>query len=115
MLVDSFYARVNEDKLLGPVFNDIAKVDWETHLPKMYDFWESIVFNNAIYRGNPMQAHIDVHRLTQLSKEHFDRWLQLFKATVDDLFSGTNAELIKVRAESIATVLQIKINQSEGV
>ncbi|HEX8327628.1 MAG TPA: hypothetical protein VF629_08810 [Hymenobacter sp.] len=32
-LVDTFYARVNEDALLRPVFNDVAQVDWATHLP----------------------------------------------------------------------------------
>ena len=40
-LVDAFYERVREDKILSSIFTDVARVDWEVHLPKMYDFWES--------------------------------------------------------------------------
>ena len=35
MMLDHFYARVREDALIGPIFNDIAKVDWEEHIPKI--------------------------------------------------------------------------------
>ena len=37
LLVDEFYKKANKDPLLGPVFNDIAKVNWEKHLPIMYN------------------------------------------------------------------------------
>lgn len=37
-MVDAFYDKVNKDPLLSPVFNEIAGVDWEKHLPKMYNF-----------------------------------------------------------------------------
>src|SRR5690349_21165879 len=37
-LVDSFYDKVNADPLLSPIFNGIAKVEWEHHLPTMYAF-----------------------------------------------------------------------------
>lgn len=44
-----------------------------------------------------------------MSKVHFDQWVKLFTKTVNELFEGDNAELIKQRATSIATVMQIKI------
>ena len=113
LLVDSFYARVNEDPDLGPVFNEVMKVDWDKHLPKMYDFWHSIVFQSASYRGNPMQAHINVHKMSPLRKPLFDRWLSIFCSVVDKHFKGPLANTVKVRAESIATVIQIKLAETD--
>ena len=50
-LVNLFYDRVRRDDMLGPVFDDIAHVDWPTHLPLMYDFWESVLFGTATFKG----------------------------------------------------------------
>jgi truncated hemoglobin YjbI len=36
-LVDAFDDRGREDGLLGPIFNDVARVEWAAHLPRMYD------------------------------------------------------------------------------
>jgi hemoglobin len=38
-MVRRFYADVAQDDLLGPMFNDVARVDWSEHLPKLTDFW----------------------------------------------------------------------------
>lgn len=46
-LVDAFYGRVRADAILSPIFDGIARVDWTLHLPKMYDFWESVLFGRA--------------------------------------------------------------------
>ena len=32
-LVRRFYADVTQDDLLGPMFNEVARVDWSEHLP----------------------------------------------------------------------------------
>jgi len=56
-----------------------------------------------------MTPHINLHRVARLTKKHFTRWLQLFTATVDELFEGEKAELAKQRALSIATVMQLKL------
>lgn len=111
-LIDSFYTKVRADDTIGYLFNDVAKVNWEQHLPRMYDFWESIIFQTGNFRGNPMTAHMALHQRSPLSKSHFDRWLSLFNQTVDELFEGNNAELAKQRALSIATMMQIKIASS---
>ena len=110
-LIDSFYTKVRVDDQIAYLFNDVAKVDWEHHLPRMYDFWESILFQTGTFSGNPMTAHMQLHQRSPLAKEHFARWLQLFNETVDELFDGDRAELIKQRALSIATIMQIKIAQ----
>mgnify|MGYP003578272911 CR=1 FL=1 len=111
-LIDAFYTRVRADDTIGYLFNDVAKVNWEQHLPRMYDFWEGILFQTGGFTGNPMTAHMQLHQQSPLSKEHFDRWLQLFRQTVDELFEGDNAGLAKQRALSIATMMQIKISSS---
>ena len=100
--VDRFYDKVKEDTLLGPEF---AHVNWLHHLPVMYNFWSSMLLGEQSYRGNPLQKHLPL----PIGTVHFNRWLQLFKETIDENFSGVNAEEVKVRAQAIARVFQIKM------
>lgn len=112
LLVDTFYEKVKRDETIGFFFNEIAAVDWGRHLPVMYDFWESTLFGSGTYSGNPMNKHIVLSRRHKMEPHHFQHWIALFHGTVDELFSGTNAETIKQRAAGIATVMQIKIKNS---
>jgi len=107
LLVDTFYVKVEQNKELGALFNEVAKVDWESHLPKMYDFWETLLFHKMVYKGNPMRIHKMVHQMQSLKKTDFDIWLNLFDKTVNELFSGERAELAKTRALSVATSIQL--------
>ncbi len=104
-LVDQFYARVNQDPLLSPVFNDFAKVDWAAHLPKMYTFWSSILLGEYSYKGRPFPPHA----LLPAKKVHYDRWLKLFTETVDSLFVGEKAELAKTRAQDLASIFMSRL------
>lgn len=110
LLVDTFYNKVKLDETIGYLFNDVAKVNWEQHLPRMYDFWENILFQTGGFKGNPMAAHVQLHQKSPLTAGHFERWQQLFLATVDELFEGEKAGLIKQRARSIATMMLIKVH-----
>ena len=110
LLINSFYDKVKEDTTIGYIFNDIAKVNWERHLPVMYDFWEGIILNKNNYSGNPMAVHAQLNALTPLKPEHFKQWLQLFTTTVNGLFEGKRSELAKQRAAGIAAVIQMKIS-----
>jgi hemoglobin len=112
LLVNSFYDKVKADTVIGYIFNDIAKVNWEKHLPVMYNFWENVLFFTGSYSGNPMTAHVKMHSVLNFAPEHFERWLKLFNSNVDELFEGEKAELAKQRAISIATVMQLKILHS---
>ncbi len=105
-LVNSFYEKVKEDDVIGPVFSNIK---WETHLPVMYQFWENAIFYSGGYNGNPLKTHQHINQVFPLTAQHFEVWIKLFTSTVDALFSGEKAELAKQRAISIATVMQIKI------
>ncbi len=112
LLINTFYDKVKKDKTIGYIFNDVAKVNWEAHLPVMYDFWEGVIFGKSIYAGNPMIVHQQLHERTPLKGDHFKQWLYLFTSTVDELFEGKNAGLAKQRAESIAAIMQVKITEA---
>ena len=112
-LVNTFYAKVREDDLLGFIFNDVAKTDWGAHLPKMYSFWETMLFRSGGFVGNPLAAHARLVPLTAMGRPQFDRWLAVFTATVDELFTGENAERIKNAAADMANVIHAKINGVE--
>src|SRR5690606_29233583 len=109
-LVDSFYGRLRSDEILGPIFNDIAKIDWETHLSKMYDLWDTVMFRSMTFKGNPLTAHAKLKPLTDMGRDKFDHWLTLFRASVDELFEGENAGHIVRCAEDMANVLHSKVN-----
>jgi len=113
LLITIFYEKVRSDETIGYIFNDIAKVDWEKHLPIMFDFWENVLFYTGAYNGNPMIVHQHLHRVVPLTKTHFKQWEKLFTGTVDELFDGNNAILANQRALSISTVMQMKI-MTEG-
>ena len=109
LLVNEFYNKVKQDKVIGFIFLDIAPVNRGKHLPVMYDFFENLLFYTGSYSGNPMQLHKYVNRLFPLTHAHFEQWYLLFSTTVDELFAGTTASLVKQRAKNIAMVMQIKI------
>lgn len=111
LLIRSFYHKVVKDDTIGYIFNDVARVNWDVHLPIMYNFWENVIFNVVTYRGNPMQLHKELNTKEPLTPEHFTQWLALFTTTVNELFAGAKAELAKQRALSISTMIQVKIAQ----
>jgi hemoglobin len=108
-LIRAFYEKAKKDPVIGYIFNDLAKVNWEKHLPVMFDFWENALFYTGSYSGNPMASHQKLHQMFTLTPKHFSQWIILFTSTVDELFDGEKAELAKQRALSIATVMQLKI------
>jgi hemoglobin len=107
-LVNAFYEKIKSDDKIGFFFNDVAKVNWELHLPKMYDFWENILFYTANYEGNPMAKHKELHEKSTMTKAHFQHWIDLFNKTVNALFEGPKAEEMKNRAMNIATAMMYK-------
>ena len=106
LLVNIFYNKVIADKELGFIFQKVARVNWSTHLPAMYNFWENIILFTGSYDGNPMNLHNHLHHIKPLNKAHFDQWNYLFIKTVDELFQGTKANLAKERALSISRLIK---------
>ena len=109
-LVDAFYAKVQADADLGHVFDGVAKVNWESHLPKICDFWDTVIFRAGTFRGNPIAAHAKLIPLTNMSWPLFERWLHLFRESVGELFFGEKAEHIVRCAEDMASVIYCRIH-----
>jgi hemoglobin len=111
-LVDTFYAGVRADGLLGPIFDEVARTDWARHLPTMYDFWESVLFGAPAYRGQPIGVYVALASRVPLGEAEFSRWLALFTGTVDDAFRGPQADEAKRRAARIAAVMLHQIQRA---
>ena len=105
-LVSTFYAKVRANEKIGYVFNEIIE-DWPSHLEKLTDFWETNLFFVSKFRGNPMQAHVDVdrHFNNTIEQKHFGEWLNMWFETVDELFEGDRASIAKNRARNMASNL----------
>ena len=104
-LMNEFYEEVMADKRIGYIFTDIAHLDLERHLPIIGDFWESLLFGTPSYsahKRNPLQVHLQLHQMANLTRAHFERWLDIFGSTVDKLFVGERSEFLKTRASAIA-------------
>lgn len=106
-MVDSFYQKVNKDELLSPVFNDVANVNWNDHLPVMYGFWNNILFSSGEYHGRPFPKHAPL----PIKQEHFDRWLKLFNENLNELFEGEKTEIARFRAKTIGAIFSGKMEQ----
>ena len=109
LFVDEFYNKVREDDLIGPVFSATI-TDWQPHLDKMYAFWNAALFGVAGFKGNPFARHAPL----PIAQQHFDRWLELFAATIDVHFTGTMAQEAKQKAGLMAVMFVSKLNRMKG-
>ncbi|MES2757650.1 MAG: group III truncated hemoglobin [Pseudomonadota bacterium] len=104
IFVDTFYARVREDAVLAPVFDSKLAGRWDQHMPRMYAFWTKVLLGTGEFDGNVFGKHM---ALAGIEKEHFVRWLALFRMTAIEVFGiGEAAAPIQV-AERIASSLQL--------
>lgn len=101
-LVRAFYGRALTDPMIGFLFVDVAKIDLEQHVPVITSFWETILLGRQSYSGGAFAPHASLHRKAPLRRAHFDRWVVLWCATVDELFAGERAELAKAHAVRVA-------------
>ena len=108
-LVNTFYKKVAKDETIGFFFTDVAKVNWDLHLPKMYAFWESLLFGQASYKGYPMAMHFPVNEKVAIEKPHFAHWIKLWTETVEENFEGEKAEAAVYKASNIANLMAYKM------
>jgi hemoglobin len=113
ILLDTFYIKVLKDETIGYIFNDVAKINMIDHMPVLYNFWDSVLFGTASYKGNAILKHIELNKMERLTDEHFDQWIKLFYETIDELFIGAIATLAKEKAKSLRFMMQHKIKLSE--
>ena len=100
MLVRTFYSSALKDELLAAHFDGL---DFEHHFPRMFDFWSFILLGKTGFTGNVFDKHIHL----KIGQEDFDRWLEIFRQTVDELFEGELSE----KAKSQAALLSYTFSQ----
>ena len=109
-LVETFYARVRTDHLIGPIFAERID-DWGPHLAQMKLFWSSIALSTGVYQGRPMPKHLPL----PIDARHFDRWLEVFVETARDICPPLAANHFIERARRIAESLELGIATASGV
>ncbi|NNF35118.1 MAG: group III truncated hemoglobin [Saprospiraceae bacterium] len=114
LLVDTFYHKVRKDPIIQHFFNEVTEIDWKAHMPTMYDFWESLLLDNPVYKGNPMTKHIVLDSKSRMEPQHFDRWIELFHETLDDLFTSEKVAMAKSRSSDIRRLMQFKVETSRS-
>jgi hemoglobin len=70
----------------------------------MYRFWQTILLEEHTTQEVPP------HKQLPIAKEHFNRWMEIFTSTTDELFAGATAEEAKLRAKNMAEMFNYKIN-----
>lgn len=106
IFVNEFYQKVRIDMLLGPVFAAIIVDDnWEPHLNRMYSFWNTVLFGEKDYSGNPFSKHANL----PITGTHFQRWIDILHETVNENFEGDKADEIKMRAEKMRIMFESKL------
>ncbi len=112
LLVHTFYAKVRKNEEIGYFFNTMIQ-DWDVHLIKLTDFWESILFRVSKFNGNPALAHVKTatHFNHTIDQNHFETWLKLWKETNNELFEGPISSTAIERAFMIADVQLNMLNQ----
>ncbi|MCK8142234.1 group III truncated hemoglobin [Flavobacterium sp. I-SCBP12n] len=113
LLVSTFYEKIRADQEIGFFFNETI-TNWEEHLEKLTDFWEMNIFGTRKFTGNPIVAHnaVDKKFNQQITSNIFGIWLNIWFATIDELFVGENADVLKRRAQKMSTFLFMNIFES---
>lgn len=102
-LLVAFYDTVGRDPLLAPYF---APVDMSAHIPRITDFWSTMLFGTQRYSGNAFRPHLEMPGLTAA---HFARWVATLEDVVDARFQGPDAERMKGLGHRIAFSMQMRL------
>ncbi len=102
-LVTRFYREIVFDDLLAPIFDEVAEVDWTVHIPNLIDYWCWIILGPPRYRGTVTATHRRLHAQQPINPAACDRWLTLWCSTIDDSWTGPNADRAKAHSVAIMT------------
>jgi hemoglobin len=109
-LVRAFYGRALADPILGFIFTDVAHLDLDTHVPRITAFWETVLLDAHTYSGGAFAPHAALNAKVTLYAGHFERWLWLWRGTVDELFAGPRAVQAKQHAERVAAAFYSRLS-----
>ena len=102
-LLTDFYAGVEREPLLAPYF---APLDMAAHMPRIVDFWSTLLFHTGRYSGNAFRPHLEMPGLTPA---HFTSWLRVLGETVDARHAGEAAERMKEFGHRVAHSMQLRL------
>lgn len=104
LLVEAFYSKAFVDPKLSPHFEGM---DFEAHKPKMIAFWAFVLLDQPGYTTNVFDKHTHL----KIDSSHFNQWIKLFHAVVDEHFIGEKANDAKLRATTIGWTFGNKMEQ----
>lgn len=113
-LVRTFYGRALADPVIGFIFTDVARLDLEAHVPRITAFWETILLGAQSYGGGAFRPHAVLNAKVPLRAGQFERWLWLWRTSVDELFAGERAELAKTHAERVARAFHARLRMMDA-
>lgn len=92
-----FYEKAVEDDVLAPFFvdqlgDDLKDEEWIEHIELLADFWLAKIVGENTYRGNFIGAHA---KIPHMRVEAFERWLDIFSVTADQIYTPPVADLFK--------------------
>ena len=102
-LLTAFYAAIADDARLAPYF---ASLDMAAHIPRIADFWSTMLWHTGRYTGSAFRPHLE---MPGLDADHFARWVRTLEATVDARHAGPMAEQVKALAHRIAYSMQLRL------
>ena len=112
-LVVYFYREIVFDEFLDYVFEDVAQVDWNSHIPRLIDYWCGVLLRQPGYDGMMLVAHEEVHGIESFTLEHFERWFTMWVGCVNARWQGPHAEKAKSHADNMARVMSRRLLGSE--
>jgi hemoglobin len=101
-LVELFYSRVQQDDLIGPVFDRVVR-NWDHHHDTLTNFWSTQLLGDGTYQGNGFVAHQHL----PLEEQHFDRWLSLWECAATEVLPPDLARRAIGRARHMATQYKV--------
>lgn len=96
-LVSLFYHKAMRDPQIGHFFilelgEDITGEDWIGHIGILVDFWATVFLDDTLYYSDPYGPHFSI---IGLQREHFNRWMELFSHTADQVYAPEISKLFK--------------------
>jgi hemoglobin len=88
----AFYRELVFDELLGPYFEEVAEVDWATHVPKLIAYWCWVLLEMPPSTAEVTKAHRDLYALAPIGPDSCDRWYSLWVHSIDERWRGPNAQ-----------------------
>lgn len=110
-IVRAFYGRALADPILGFIFTDVAHLDLDAHVPRITAFWETVLLGAHTYSGGAFAPHAALNAKVTLYAGHFERWLWLWRMTVDERFAGPRATQAKQHAERVAAAFFSRLSE----